>query len=157
MPAGTGTATNAVRAKQALITQVRTLLAANPTTDQVTVTYGYDARRDDRELVHCGKAEGPQNYAVSGGGRARYSRDENLTVKLHIWVRLPGATQEEAEARCVEIGTVIEEAVAAKATIPNVPGPIWSGITYVDLDGDVDDEGGVGFLLYDVAVNTRLT
>jgi hypothetical protein len=151
-----GTATNASAAKKALIALVAQILAANPGTAGVEVTYAYDGRRHERELVHAGRVEGSQEYATFGGGRARLSRDESLTIKLHVVVYRPGDEQQDAEDRCVEIGTVIEEALAA-ASKPDIPGLVWAGVGTVDLDGDVDDDGAIGVLTYDVAVTSRLT
>lgn len=150
--------TNAKRAKKALLDGLRLVFAGTPTTHEVTVTYGYRGHEHFRELVHATRAFGQQSYPVSMGGADEFPRDEQLTVKLHIMVNVPGGDQEEAEDRATEIGAVVETWIAATAELPDFEaGEITSvGITAVDLDSDADDDGAIAVLTYDVGVDTRL-
>lgn len=151
--------TNAYLAKKRLLDSVRLWLAADETTDQVTVTHGYRGHEAFRELVHTDRVFGQQSYPVMGGGNARFKRDETLTIKLNVIVNIPGGDQDEVEARATEIGSVIENGVAATASVTGYePGEmVVTGVTAVDLDSDADDDGATAVLTYDVGVTTRLT
>lgn len=151
--------TQAQRAKKALVDSVRLWLAAESTTAEVTVTYGYRGHESFRELVHPDRVFGQQSYPVMGGGSARFKRDENLTIKLNVIVNIPGGDQEEVEDRATAIGAVIENNIAATASLTGyTPGEvIWVGVTAVDLDSDADDDGAIALLTYDVGANFRLT
>jgi hypothetical protein len=151
--------TNGARAKRALIDGARDVLAAEPTTAEVHVTYAYRGHEDFRELVHADRVVGRQSYPTSAGGAARFARDESNTVTLYVIVHIPGGDQEQAEGRACEIGTVLEEWIAATAELPGFePGEITSvGIDEFELDSDVDDDGATALLSYDIRVDTRLT
>ncbi|HYQ63557.1 hypothetical protein [Actinophytocola sp.] len=151
--------TNARRAKRALLDSVASWLAADETTTEVTVTYGYRGHEHGRELVHTDRVFGQQSYPVMGGSRARFKRDETLTIKLNVVVDIPGGDQDEAEARATAIGAVIENNIAATASLAGYePGEvIWVGVTAVDLDSDADDDGALAVLTYDVGANFRLS
>lgn len=149
--------TNAVRAKKSLLAGIETLLAGEPTTDEVKVTYAYRGHEHERELVHGGRVFGPQDYPVSSG-IGEFPRDEDLTIKLYVVVDIPGGDQEEVEERAVAIGTLIETWIATTAELPGFdPGEITSvGINAIDLDSDADDDGALASLDYDVTVSTRI-
>ncbi|HEV2778547.1 MAG TPA: hypothetical protein VGX25_04030 [Actinophytocola sp.] len=145
--------TNAVAAKKALIDG----LAAAPdlVNAGVQVAYSYPGHDAERELIHGGRVEGTHDYPVSGSG-PRFKRDEQLTIKLHIVVTKPGATVYDVEARCAEIGTVVEELIAGDPDLVNVPRLQWTGISAVDLDSSEEDEHAIGVLTYDVFAKSRL-
>lgn len=152
--------TNAVAGKKALIDALDASAApalTRPDGTRVKFAYSYVGNEHERELVHAGKVEGQQSYPVFGGGQARFKRDENLTIKLHIVVTIPGGSQYEAELRATEIGGVVEELVA-KATLAGLNGQVIKvGITGVDLDSDADDDQAIAVLTYDVGVDSRLS
>ena len=153
-----GSATQLV--KKRLVDLSRLALVADPVTEQVTVAYSYSGKDHERELVHGGRATSTQSYPLSDGGTIRHQRDQTVTVKLHVVVRIPGGTQEEAEARATEIGTRIEERIAATADLDDTDselGVIQAGVVADDLDGDVDDDSAIAVLTYDVEVDVRLT
>jgi hypothetical protein len=144
---------NAVAYKKALIDG----LAAASALAAVQVSYHFPGNNSERELIHAGRVEGTQSYPVSRGGAGRFPRDEELTVKLHIVVTRPGADPYEVEARCIEIGKVVEELIAGDPDLTGLTGIIYSGITAVDLDSDSDDDGSIAVLTYDVFFKSRLT
>lgn len=145
--------TNAVLIKKALFDA----LEAAPGMEDVQVSYGYPGPQVDRKLIHGGKVEGSQRYPVMRAG-GRHPRTESLTFKVHIVVSLPGATPYEVELECTQLGTVLEEWLAAKPDLgPSAPeGLLFGGLSYVDLDSDADDEGAIGVLTYDVSFESRL-
>lgn len=150
--------TNTYRAKKALLDGIEALLGAEPTTDEVKVTYAYRGHEHERELVHGGRAFGSQSYPVSSG-IGEFPRDEDLTIKLYVVIDLPGCDQEEVELRAVAIGTRIETWIATTASLPGFdPGEVTSvGIGAIDLDSDADDDGALATLEYDVTISTRIS
>lgn len=146
--------TNAVLIKKALFDA----LAEAPELEDVQVSYGYPGPHVDRKLIHGGKVEGSQRYPVMRGGGGRHPRTETLTFKVHIVVSIPGDTVYDVELKCTELGTVLEEWLAAKPDLgPSAPeGLLFGGLSYVDLDSDADDEGAIGVLTYDVTFESRL-
>lgn len=144
--------TNAVKFKKALIDA----LSSSPALEGVQVSYHYPGDDPERELIHGGAVEGPQEYPVMRGGGGRLPRNEELTFKLHIVVTKPGSDPYEAELRATELGEVVEELLAADPDLTGLEGVIKSGVTNVFVDSDVDDEGAIGVLVYDVTVKSRL-
>ena len=146
--------TNAVAYKKALTDAV----AAAPQIIADDIQVGYDwPGHVERELIHGGRVEGAQSYPVSRGGGGRFPRDEELTVALHIVVRAPGGTIYEAELRASEIGTVVEELLAANPALTDVAGVIYSGIAGIELESDYDDDDAIADLTYQVLLKSRLT
>jgi hypothetical protein len=139
--------TAAVRFKKALAAAVDAL----PGMEGVKVGYGWDVigREQPREVVYFGRAEWdaePLTFAPAGG---RYGREENGVVQMYVAVRIPGGTQEDAETRAVEIGTVFEEWLATNPSVglPDVKlGHVEGGLA----DSDPDDEGTTGLVNYRV-------
>jgi hypothetical protein len=145
--------TNAVVIKKALIDA----LEVAPELEDVQVSYGYPGPHVDRKLIHGGKVEGSQRYKIMRTG-GRHPREETLTFKVHIVVSLPGAEVYEVELECSNLGTVLEEWLAANPNLSGYApdGVHFGGISYVDLDSDSDDEGAIGVLTYDVTFESRL-
>lgn len=144
--------TNAVVIKKALFDALEVSL------EDVQVSYAYPGPHVDRKLIHGGKVEGTQRYPVMRGGGGRHPRTETLTFKVHIAVSLPGATEYEVELECSNLGTVLEEWLAANPGLAGLApeGVLFGGIAYVDLDSDHDDDGAFGLLVYDVTFESRL-
>lgn len=145
--------TNAVTVKKALFDALEEGLADV----DVQVSYGYPGPHVDRRLIHGGKVEGSQRYKIMRTG-GRHPREETLTFKVHIVVSFPGSSEYEVELECSNLGTVLEEWLAAN---PNLAGHApegvhFGGISYVDLDSDSDDDGAIGVLIYDVTFESRL-
>lgn len=145
--------TNAVLIKKALFDA----LAEAPELEGVQVSYGYPPNAE-RELIHGGKVEGSQRYPVMRGGTSRHPRQETLTFKVHIAVGQPGASVYEVELRTTELGSVLENWLAANPNLGgHAPeGVLYGGLAYVDLDSDSDDEGAFALLIYDVTFESRL-
>jgi hypothetical protein len=144
--------TNAVVAKRALVA----LMQAAPGLEGVQVTYGFP-KEPLREFVYCGRASStvsPLRFRANG---ARLPRDEELTVDLIVTVIAPGGTTEDAEARAVEIGTVVEEAIALDTQLSQMPGLMIALVTGGTLDGDFDDEEAGARLIYQVHFRSELT
>lgn len=144
--------TNAVVIKKALFDALEAAELGD-----VQVSYGYPGPHVNRRLIHGGKVEGPQRYATMRTG-GRHPRTENLTFKVHIAVALPGATEYEVELECSNLGTWLEEWLAANPGLSGLApqGVLFGGTTYVDLDSDHDDDGAFGLLIYDVTFESRL-
>lgn len=144
--------TNAVAAKKALYDTLAAALAS-----PVVVLYAYDGKQDQRELVYLGKATGPQNlFAMRGNARAM--RQEDLTITLVVEVTKPGATPYDVEVRAQQIGTTVEEALAADPTFGDtVAGLKLFAAAAVDVEsGYVDDETAMARITYEIAATSVL-
>lgn len=146
--------TNAVLIKKALFDA----LEDAPALQDVQISYGYPGPHVDRKLIHGGKVEGSQRYPVMRAGSGRHPRQESLTFKVHIVVSLPGASAYDVELSCTEIGSTLEEWLAANPNLGGYApdGVLYGGLSYVDLDSDSDDDGAIGLLTYDVTFESRL-
>jgi hypothetical protein len=145
--------TNAYAAKRKLID----LLAASPLTDAgVSVAYSWPGDdRAGRECVYGGPVTwSTRPLAMRGGGRM--PRREDLTVPIHVDVSKPGAEGAEVEARAVEIGTVVEELIAADTTLSGVPGLQLAGISGGQLAHAFEDELAFAVLTYQVTFLSTL-
>lgn len=145
--------TNAVAFRRALIDTV----AAFPALAGVQVVFSWPGPRFDRECVHLGRSQGSQEYATFGGGRARQPRNEQLDIDLFVVVRLPSADDGyNAELRAAEIGTLIEDGIAATPQIQSVAGMLYAGITGVELESYADNDAWAAIIKYTVTVHSRL-
>lgn len=143
--------TNAVAAKQALVAK----LAALPGLSGVQVAYSWPGSRAERECVHGGKVTFDQNPAAYRGG-GRQPRNEDVTVLIHVVVHKPGATVEDTDTRAVEIGTVIEDAVAADPTLSGATNLKIARIDGGELDHEFDDDSAASVLDYRFILRSRL-
>lgn len=149
--------TNAVEAKRALVALCESL----PALEGVHVSYGWPVE-PQRVRVRCGRARWTSPPMTFQGNGQRIPRDEQLTVDLIVEVFGPGLTVEEAEARVVEIGTAIEEALAldpkmtsAPMTPPGLLAVFLSGGG--ELDSDFDDENTAARIIYQANFRSQLT
>ena len=145
--------TNAFRAKKALIDA----LAASPDLGDagVQVAYSWPGERAEREVVYGGRAAWVCTPLTMRGGR-RMPRKESLTVDLHVAVTMPGADPVDAEARVVELGTVVEEYLAATTTLSDLEGLRLATIAGGDLDHMITDEEVIAAITYQVAFLSTL-
>lgn len=146
--------TNAYAAKKALIDQLKAL----PALADVTVSYGHDVADPGRDWIHGGRVTGPQEYPNLKGGSSRFSRDERIQAALVIRSMVADGTGlEGAEARATALGTVVEEFVASHLDLSGLSGLLYAGVVNVDLVSDVDDDGAVAVLTYQIAFRSRLS
>lgn len=146
--------TNAVAAKQALVAKIAALEIEASDGGALQVAYSWPGRDAQREVVHGGKT----TFNRQPMGYDPRSREEALEVTLWIVVVKPGADVAECETRAVEIGTVIEEALAAdpKFAAKAVPGLLLATVEGGELDGDFDDDGAAAILQYRVGFTSHL-
>lgn len=98
--------TNVPAVKLALQKLLKTAIAP------VRVDHGYNGRLAEREYIYFGHSSAPQEpLAFRAGGRL--PRSEEATLTIHLEVLGPGAQTEDTEARAVEIGQLVEDAIAA--------------------------------------------
>lgn len=148
--------TNAVAARQAVIAKIRALEIPAAGGGTVQVAYAWPGNAAEREVVH---GSNPVTFdqapaAFRGGGRC--PRDEEVTVPVCVVVRALGGDVEETDVRAAEIGTVIEEDVAADPTLADAPNLKLARIDGGDLVHDFDDDGAVSVLTYHFILRSRL-
>lgn len=129
---------NIYNAKVALLAAIDAL----PALDGVTVGWSYSgkAHGSTREYIYLGSASGPVTAgAMAAGGR--YLREESPVLQLHVLVeKLGQETTQTAEARAIELGTAVEEYLAANWTL-GVAGLLAARVVDEELDSAVDDDG----------------
>ncbi len=145
--------TNATAAKRALIDA----LAALPVLAGVQVAYGYPARDVERELIYGGASRFTRTLDGMGGGMGGLAYAETVTVDLHIQVRVPGGTVEEAEGRTVELGAAVEEYLATHGRLDDLPGLLYAAVTGGELGYALDDDGVTSALQLQVEFTSYLT
>ncbi len=127
--------TNAVACKRELFRR----LAAAPRLKGVQVAYAFPGRDIQRECIYGGGARTTQEFAAASP--ARKPRNETALVDVHVWVRLPGGSVEDADARAMEIGVVVEELLADDVNLGGaVPGLAFGGVNSIDGDYMADDD-----------------
>lgn len=147
--------TNAVAAKRALIAKITALEIPGADGGVVQVAYSWPGERAEREVVHGGTATFEQNPAAFRGG-GRCPRDEEVTVEVHIAVTIPGGTEEDADLRVVEIGTPIEEAIAADPTLADAPDLVIARVDGGEIESGFNDDAAAALLTYRVILKSRL-
>lgn len=143
--------TNAYAAKRALFDA----LAASDALAGVQVAYSWPGANAEREIVYGGRVTwATVPLAMRGGGRM--PRREDMIVALHVAVQRPGADADVVEARAVEIGTVVEELLAADTTLSGTSGLKLAGISGGELDSADEDESSMAVLSYRVSFLSTL-
>lgn len=142
--------TSAVAVKQALLAAIQTALTGSG----VQSAYAWPGGTEERELVYLGTAEFEQTYRTFAGG-ARVSREEDVTVAVYIAVTKLGVTFEETEERAVEIGALLENALAANPTQSGAA--LNFRVDGGDLGGFTEDEFTTSVLSYEVSATSHLT
>lgn len=143
--------TNAPALKAALVTVLQAALGT------VRVDYTYNGRLAEREYVYLGAASGPHQPMAFRNG-ARLVRQEDLTLTLHIEVRIPGGDPATTDARAVAIGQLVEETVANDPSLGGtVTGLLAAFVTHMDLtSGFVDDAVAASVLTYQISAQSKL-
>ncbi len=145
--------TNAYRAKRALIDALQA--SAELGDAGVQVAYSWPGERAERECVYGGSAAWTcKPIAMRGGGRM--PRREDMTVDLHVAVTMPGSEPADAEARAVELGTVVEEYLAASTNLGDLNGLKLVTIAGGDLNHVVNDDESIAVITYQVAFLSTL-
>jgi hypothetical protein len=145
--------TNAVAVKRALITALQS--AAGLGADGVQVAYSWPGERAEREVIYGGRmAWDTKVLAMAAGGRV--PRREDMTLDLHIAVTAMGAEPEAAEARAVDLGTVLEEYVAFTTTLGGLPGVKLGQVVGGNLDHAENDDSVMAILSYRVTILSTL-
>lgn len=147
--------TNAVRAKKALIAKIAALDLGGVQAGGVQVAYSWPGSKAEREVVHGGLVTFEQEPAAFRGG-ARCPRDEEVTVEVHVVVKLPGGTEEDVDTRATEIGTVIEEAIASDPTLTDAADLKIARVDGGELESGTDDDAAAGVLTYRIILRSRL-
>jgi hypothetical protein len=145
--------TNAYAAKRALITALQG--AAGLGADGVQVAYSWPGERAERECIYGGAVVWDTKVLTMAAG-GRLSRREDMTLDLHIAVTVLGAEPEEAEARAVDLGTVLEEYVAFTTTLNGLPGVKLGQIAGGELDHAENDDSVIAVLSYRVTFLSTL-
>lgn len=149
---------NAYAAPAALIVLIRAAMAANSPTSTVPVLYAFEAKKFEREAVWGGDIRGNHDpNAMRGGGNR--TRAEVLTWTVHVRVRMPGGTPEEAAARALVIGAVVENtlAVGSAEDGASVTGLKHVGTTGFELANSEDDDAVICEIAYAVELKSILT
>lgn len=147
--------TNVVAAKKALIAKIAALDLGGDQAGGVQVAYSWPGRNAEREVVHGGLATFDQNpLAFRGGGRC--PRQEDVTVEIHVAIAIPGGKEEDVDTRAVEIGTVIEEAVAADPTLADAPNLKIARVDGGELETGFNDDGASALLTYRIILKSTL-
>ena len=143
------TGTSIVVVKRALVAALQTALAA----EGVQVLYSWTGEAE-RECVYLGDVEFTQEpLTFAGGGRTR--RSEDVVAAVHVAVQIPGGTEEDVEARAVEIGTLLEHAIAGNPT--QTGAALQFTVTGGDMASGSDDESALSVLSYGVLAESHLT
>lgn len=131
------------------------LLTTLPGLSGVEVAYSMP-REIPREVVFGGTFAGPVSLsAMRGGGRIK--REGNVSLQIHIRVSEPGNnTTEATDARAAEIGTAIEEYIAANPTLDALTDLKLAAVESIDGDGWVDEDGATSVLTLQINLKSYL-
>lgn len=139
--------TNIVAIKRALIAKISEI----PALSSVQVLYGWN-RNVERECVFSSNSTFEREISDMGNDPA-----ETAVVPIHVLVSAPGKTEEENEARAVEIGGLIEAALTADPRLGDaVPGLLITEIESGQLGSAPEDENMISELVYRISVLSHL-
>jgi hypothetical protein len=149
--------TAAVAAKKALFDALVAKTGAGQPLDRVQVAYSYPGKTMQRECIYFGRLRIDQTlstFASPNVGAGRQPRTEIATITVVVVTKNIKHDQYAADARAVEIGTVLEELLAGN--------PTGDGALLVqtpdsgELEPLFDDEGVYAQLTYSVTVRSEL-
>jgi hypothetical protein len=146
--------TNAVAFKQWLVTLLTTAFSS----DDVQVSYAFPGEIQ-RDAVYLGRVTFTHQLMAFKGSGPRISRVEDGTATLYIRTYKPGDKGEEAEERAAELGTALEDALAAdpSGSASSIPGLLVTKTASGDLISGADDEAGIAYLTYRIDFRSQLT
>lgn len=138
--------TEAYAAKRALFDRLQSLTGPGLPLAGLQVAYAWNGRISEREQVYGGGVRFVRANAGQDGNEVLWL--ETTTIGLYVRVHIPGGEVHETDARCEEIGGVIETLLAAQ---PDLGG----GFTYTGMSGGTgdyaaDDDGPTSVLAYQV-------
>ncbi len=140
------TGTSVIEVKRALVAGIA---AALP---DVKVAYSWPGRTADRECIYMGDAEFTQKPLTFRRRGQPLTRDELVTVDVVVIVVLPGGTQEDVEARAVELGEQLEDLLAVDPHLVGLAALVTGG----DLISGFNDDEVSAILTYQVQVRSKL-
>jgi hypothetical protein len=147
--------TNVVAAKKALIAKIAALDLGGEQAGGVQVAYSWPGRNAEREVVHGGLSTFDQNpLAFRAGGRC--PRQEDVTVEIHVAVTIPGGSEEDVDTRAAEIGTVIEDAIAADPTLADALNLKIARVDGGELESGFNDDAAAAVLTYRIILKSTL-
>lgn len=144
--------TNAILVKTALVTLFRTVCAP------VMVDDAYKPRTMEREYVYFGHITIEQEPMVFRSG-IRQPRQEMLSLPIHVEVSKPAATTLDTDNRATEIGTLLEDALAADPTQAalSVPGLLAAWMSTGSVTSFYVDGGtAMSEIIYTVTAQSKL-
>jgi hypothetical protein len=147
--------TNSIDAKAAILA----ILKAAPALAGVQVEYVWPGRTIEREVIYGGKIQISNDYFTFASpqvGGGRQPRLETATITWHIEVRHVDSDPQAADERVVELGTVLEETIAADPTLGGLAGTLAAAISSGDLEYVRDDDGLTSVMAYDITVRSEL-
>src|SRR5438445_11930788 len=123
--------TNVVATKKALIAK----LAAVPSLVGVQVDYAYNGRSVGaaREYLFGGSARSEHSLASFKTATTRMTRDEQVTLQVHIMVRDITRDAVAADGCAQAIGAVLEELLASDPTREVLPAVYFAVMTGISL------------------------
>ncbi|MBC6458421.1 hypothetical protein [Actinomadura sp. HBU206391] len=146
--------TSAVAVKRAIVAKLDAVPALGGDTD-VQVGYGPPTREGiERRVVYLGRVTFNHRPMAFKAAAGRLQRDEQGTASVHIFVCLPGSTEEDAEDAAQVLGTAVEEAIASD---PRLGGALLVTVSGGELDAWTDDDAAYAGLTYRVAFRSQLT
>lgn len=129
-------------------------LSDAPGLDGVDVGYSW-TQAMGRECIYGGAVSVEQSISSGRDAEGNVTRDEDVTVNLHIRVSAIGDTNEAAELRAIEIGAALETYLALH--MPDLPGLLTVDVTGYDLASSFDDDGAFALCTYPVRAKSYLS
>jgi hypothetical protein len=118
----------------------------------------YDApAQPPREYV-CGIGDvDSEGEAIAFRGNARFTRQEDATLRLEARVYDPGRKdREEGDTRVAEIASLIVQWIAANPKLGDLPELEYARTVGVNLRGGLDDDGATNSMIITIAFKSIL-
>lgn len=150
--------TAAVAVKKALFDALAAKSAAGQPLDGVQVAYSYPGKTLQRDgCIYFGRLRIDQQldtFASPAVGGGRQPRNEIVTLTVVVLAKNIKSDQYAADARAVEIGSVMEDLLAADPTAGGTV--LVRTVESGDLEPMLDDDGVWSQLTYSVTVRSTL-
>lgn len=145
--------TAAASAKKAIYDALKAKAGPGQPLDKVQVSYTFPGN-PERACLFFGRARFEHDWSTFAAGGGRMPRTEVATITVVIYARDIGGDQYLADVRAVEIGTVLEELLAADPTAGGAV--LVRRVESGELEPLHDDDGVVASLSYSVTVQSEL-